>query len=128
MIFFAQKVLRKLPGNWTFVIVTDRQELDDQIYKNFARCGVVTEKQAQATNGEHLKQMLSEPGVGLKWINTLLMLAEPLTKTGLDNTQLLCAMEEGWWDPSSTQEALERKDKVSQEHATRQARAKHGSS
>ena len=60
MIFFAQKVLRKLPGNWTFVIVTDRQELDDQIYKNFARCGVVTEKQAQATSGEHLKQMLSE--------------------------------------------------------------------
>ena len=25
MIFFAQKVLRKLPGNWTFVIVTDRR-------------------------------------------------------------------------------------------------------
>lgn len=25
MMFFAQKVLRKLPGNWTFVIVTDRQ-------------------------------------------------------------------------------------------------------
>ena len=36
MIFFAQKVLRKLPGNWTFVVVTDRKELDDQIYKNFA--------------------------------------------------------------------------------------------
>ena len=43
MIFFAQKVLRKLPGNWTFVVVTDRQELDDQIYKNFASAGAVTE-------------------------------------------------------------------------------------
>ena len=39
MMFFAQKVLRKMPGNWTFVIVTDRQELDDQIYKNFAAPG-----------------------------------------------------------------------------------------
>ena len=36
MIFFSQKVLRKEPGNWTFVIVTDRKELDKQIYKNFA--------------------------------------------------------------------------------------------
>ena len=38
MVFFAQKVLRKLPGNWTFVVVTDRHDLDDQIYKNFAGC------------------------------------------------------------------------------------------
>src|SRR6266542_405139 len=27
MVFFAQKVLRKVPGNWTFVVVTDRVEL-----------------------------------------------------------------------------------------------------
>ena len=32
MIFFSQKVLRKRPGNWTFVIVTDREDLDDQAY------------------------------------------------------------------------------------------------
>jgi len=60
MVFFAQKAMRKLPGNWTFLVVTDRQELDDQIYKNFAHCGVVTEAQAQATSGEHLKQLLRE--------------------------------------------------------------------
>ena len=60
MIFFSQKVLRKLPGNYTFVIVTDRRELDDQIYKNFAGAGVVTEKQVQAESGEHLKQLLRE--------------------------------------------------------------------
>jgi type I restriction enzyme R subunit len=29
MMFFAQKVLRKVPGNWTFVVVTDREDLDD---------------------------------------------------------------------------------------------------
>ena len=60
MIFFAQKVLRKMPGNWTFVIVTDRQELDGQIYKNFASAGVVTEGRAQAESGAHLRQLLSE--------------------------------------------------------------------
>ena len=56
----AQKILRKLPGNWTFVVVTDRRDLDDQIYKNFAGAGVVTEQEAQATSGAHLRQLLSE--------------------------------------------------------------------
>jgi type I restriction enzyme R subunit len=43
MVFFAQKILRKVPGNWTFVVVTDRVELDDQIAKTFKACGAVTE-------------------------------------------------------------------------------------
>ena len=60
MVFFAQKVLRKLPGNWTFVVVTDRQELDGQIYKNFASHGVVTEGRAQAESSKHLRQLLTE--------------------------------------------------------------------
>ena len=62
MVFFAQKVLRKLPGNWTFVVVTDRDDLDDQIYKNFARAGVVTEPEdaVRAASGEHLKQLLQQ--------------------------------------------------------------------
>jgi type I restriction enzyme R subunit len=62
MVFFSQKILRKLPGNWTFVIVTDRDDLDDQIYKNFARCGAVTEpeKTVRAQSSEHLRQLLGE--------------------------------------------------------------------
>lgn len=60
MIFFSQKVLRKLPGDYTFLIVTDRRELDDQIYKNFAGAGAVTEEQVQADSGGHLKQLLRE--------------------------------------------------------------------
>lgn len=60
MIFFAQKILRTLPGNWTFVVITDRLELDDQIYKNFTSAGVVTEEECQATNGEDLKRLLTE--------------------------------------------------------------------
>jgi type I restriction enzyme R subunit len=62
MIFFAQKVLRKLEGNWTFVIVTDRTDLDDQIYKNFANVGAVIEpeERVRAQSGEHLQQLLQE--------------------------------------------------------------------
>lgn len=60
MMFFSQKVLRKMPGNWTFLVVTDRQELDGQIYKTFANAGAITEPEAQATNGDHLKRLLTE--------------------------------------------------------------------
>jgi type I restriction enzyme, R subunit len=62
MIFFSQKVLRKLPGNWTFVVVTDRQELDKQIYGTFAGFGAVVEleRQVHANSGDHLKTLLGE--------------------------------------------------------------------
>jgi type I restriction enzyme R subunit len=60
MVFFSQKVLRKIPGNFTFVIVTDRLDLDNQIYKNFAGAGAVTEEQVQAEDGKHLQQLLRE--------------------------------------------------------------------
>lgn len=62
MVFFSQKVLRKIPGNFTFVVVTDRTDLDNQIYKNFARTGAVTEpeERIRAGSGEHLKDLLQE--------------------------------------------------------------------
>ena len=60
MVFFTQKILRTVPGNWTFVMVTDREELDQQIYKTFAATGAVTEAEAHATSRAHLKQLLTE--------------------------------------------------------------------
>ena len=61
ILLFAQKVLRKLPGNWTFVVVTDRKELDDQIYKTFASSsGVLTQQEVHAERVVHLRQLLSE--------------------------------------------------------------------
>lgn len=60
MIFFVQKILRKVKGNWTFLIVTDRKDLDDQIYKNFVSTGAVTEQKVQAESRENLKQLLGE--------------------------------------------------------------------
>ena len=62
MVFFSQKVLRTVEGNWTFVIVTDRDDLDGQIYRNFASTGAVLEeeKRVRASSGENLKQMLEQ--------------------------------------------------------------------
>ena len=61
MLFFAQKVLRKMSGHWTFVVVTDRKELDNQIYKTFASAsGVLTQQEVHAENIVHLRQLLSE--------------------------------------------------------------------
>ena len=62
MVFFCQKVLRKIPGNWTFVIVTDREDLDGQIYRNFANTGAVLEDESRvrADSGEGLKRMLNQ--------------------------------------------------------------------
>lgn len=70
MVFFSQKIQRKLRGNWTFVVVTDRDDLDSQIYKTFIGCGAVqspgtgqkaeTEQGVQAKSGEHLKRLLKE--------------------------------------------------------------------
>jgi type I restriction enzyme, R subunit len=61
MVFFSQKVLRKLPGNWTFLIITDRDDLDGQIYRNFASTGAVLEdeKSVRAQSAEHLKTLLN---------------------------------------------------------------------
>jgi hypothetical protein len=62
MVFFAQKVFRKIPGNWTFVIVTDRAELDDQIAKTFKACGAVSETESDrchAENSAHLRELLT---------------------------------------------------------------------
>ena len=61
MLFFAQKVLRKVPGKWTFVVVTDRKELDNQIYKTFASTsGVLTQQEVHAEDIRHLRRLLSE--------------------------------------------------------------------
>jgi type I restriction enzyme R subunit len=61
MVFFAQKVLRKVAGNWTFVVVTDRVELDGQIAKTFKATGAVSEAEGDechAESGAHLRELL----------------------------------------------------------------------
>lgn len=60
MMFLTQKILRKKEGDWTFIVVTDRKELDQQIYKSFLDSGIVKEKQAHAETCNDLKKLLSE--------------------------------------------------------------------
>ena len=62
MVMFTRKVHRKLGGNFTFVILTDREDLDSQIYKTFAGCGLVDHDRdpCRAADGEHLEQLLAQ--------------------------------------------------------------------
>ncbi len=58
MVYLSQKVFRKLQGNFTFVIVTDRSDLDRQAYKNFATVGAVYEQEVHAGSIVNLKKLL----------------------------------------------------------------------
>ena len=62
MLFFAKKVRRKMPGTPTFVILTDRDELNTQISDTFENCGLlgkdIKASQYIATSGDDLVQKL----------------------------------------------------------------------
>ncbi|MBW2558310.1 MAG: type I restriction endonuclease subunit R [Deltaproteobacteria bacterium] len=62
MVFFTRKIHRKLGGNFTFLVMTDRDDLDRQLYKTFAGCGVVDHDRepCRASSGDHLSQLLAE--------------------------------------------------------------------
>jgi len=58
MAFFTEKVRRMLAGNFTFLIMTDREDLDDQIRRTFIGCGLTDEKTPRADSGKALKVIL----------------------------------------------------------------------
>jgi type I restriction enzyme R subunit len=61
MVFYTRKVFRKLSGNFTFVVVTDRDDLDSQIYRNFLHTGVVLPKDdVRPRNSAQLREMLGK--------------------------------------------------------------------
>lgn len=62
IVFFAQRVHRKLGGNYTFVILTDREDLDTQIYKTFAGCGLADNDKdpCRADSGKDLKALIGQ--------------------------------------------------------------------
>jgi type I restriction enzyme R subunit len=59
MAFFAEKVRRVVPGNFTFMVMTDREDLDDQIWRTFIGCGVTDEKTPRASSGKELQEILT---------------------------------------------------------------------
>lgn len=59
MAMFAAKINRKFEGNYTFLIVTDRNALDGQIYKNFLKLGLIKKSDVvQPKNSESLREYL----------------------------------------------------------------------
>ena len=58
MAFFAEKVRRVVPGNFTFLVMTDREDLDDQLWRTFIGCGVSDEKTPRAGSGKDLQEIL----------------------------------------------------------------------
>jgi type I restriction enzyme R subunit len=60
MAFFAEKVRRKVPGNFTFLLMTDRHDLDHQIYKTFAGSGITGKDTPRAATGDDLERLLKE--------------------------------------------------------------------
>ncbi len=61
MVFLAQKIRRKFKGSPTFVVLTDREELNTQISDTFENCGLLGKVKASqfiASSGEDLVQKL----------------------------------------------------------------------
>ena len=60
MIFFTRKVNRKMNGNFSFLIITDRDDLDTQIKKTLIRCEVVGSKdEVSPVNSSKLREYLT---------------------------------------------------------------------
>lgn len=61
MIFYTRKIFRKQTGNFTFVVVTDRRDLDSQIYRNFLHTETVKKNEAcQPKNSEEMRKFLGQ--------------------------------------------------------------------
>jgi type I restriction enzyme R subunit len=64
MVFFCQKIHHKFSGSYTFLVVTDRKELETQIYGTFSGVNAVPQIKAgvsssiKARDGKHLKELL----------------------------------------------------------------------
>ena len=60
MAFFTEKVRRQISSGYTFLVMTDRNDLDGQIYGTFVGCGVADDNTPRAGSGDELKRILKE--------------------------------------------------------------------
>jgi len=67
MAFFAGKVIRHpAMENPTLVVITDRNDLDDQLFGTFSSCqDLIRQAPVQAESREHLKDLLKVPAGGV---------------------------------------------------------------
>ncbi|OIP99499.1 MAG: DEAD/DEAH box helicase [Zetaproteobacteria bacterium CG2_30_46_52] len=67
MVFYAGRlVVEPAMKNPTLVILTDRNDLDDQLFSTFGNCtSLLRQTPVQANNREHLKELLTVTGGGI---------------------------------------------------------------
>jgi type I restriction enzyme R subunit len=67
MAFYAGRIIREpAMGNPTLVVLTDRNDLDDQLYSTFARCrDLLRQPPVQAESRAHLRELLSVSAGGV---------------------------------------------------------------
>jgi type I restriction enzyme R subunit len=58
MVFLTEKIQRKMGGAYSFILVTDRTELDDQISETYVNCGKASTDSDRIVSGKQLKQKL----------------------------------------------------------------------
>lgn len=65
MVFFAQKIRRKFAGSPTIVVLTDRDELNDQISGTFLNCGLLegtkTSEYIASSGGNLIRRLRGNP-------------------------------------------------------------------
>ena len=70
MIFLTRKIFRKFTGNFTFVIITDRDDLDGQIYRNFLHTDTVKKREkVRPKDSAEMRNFLSR---NLRFVFTLI--------------------------------------------------------
>lgn len=80
MLWFTQKVLRQVAGKWTFVMVTDRTELDLQLHGEFADAGAIpAEARVHAESIAHLRELLAADH---RYVFTLIQKFQPSKAAG----------------------------------------------
>jgi len=67
MLFFAGRLIRHSPmQNPTLVVLTDRNDLDDQLFGQFQRCAdILGQTPVQAEGREHLRELLNRASGGV---------------------------------------------------------------
>ncbi|AWK51619.1 deoxyribonuclease [Clostridium beijerinckii] len=59
MVMLSRKIKHKCSGNFTFLVITDRKDLDDQTYKNFLRTEFIKkEEEVRPSNSSKLREEL----------------------------------------------------------------------
>lgn len=89
MLWFTQKVLRQVAGKWTFVMVTDRTELDSQLHGEFADAGAIPpEAKVHAESIAHLRELLDADH---RYVFTLIQKFQPSKAAGEREMPVLSA-------------------------------------